>query len=191
MNLKHEVAAALLAGVLLGVGVNFAYFTFFRPPSSWHFTTSFLLAGHLMSAYGIEVASPKPNVYNGSGPWFEIKADLWRITWKTVEYFKNQSSGYRNYFLYFVAPLDIGVRKEGGFYDSGRVARVEIPEDAYRVYSMPSYEAVRIGNLTSYYKVSDSHYYVNGYPLLMTGKGTHFIGVNGIGCFNITIEEYY
>ncbi len=142
--------------------------------------------------YGVAPANEIPNVYNASGPSFKINADLWRITWKTVEYFKNQSSGYRNRYLYFVAPLNIGVRRnDAGVHGIDVVAIIKIPEEVYGVYSFGLSAAVKSDNFTSYYNLSENHDYVSGYPYLMSGKGAYVIAVSGIGCFNMTIEEYY
>lgn len=189
MNFKHEIAIALVIGLLLGTGINFAYFTFLFPKGSWHFTTSAIIAG--FPTDGVAPAKEISNVYNGSGPNFEVKAGLWRMTWRTVEYFKNQSSSYSNYFLYFVAPLKLELAKEAGVYDSGIVAKIEIPEDAYSDYTLSAYYAVKSSNSTAYYSYFQPYRYINGYPLLMTGTGIYRVGVSGIACFNVTIEEYY
>jgi hypothetical protein len=198
--MRGQIVIVLVAGILIGFFANYGYLTFVRP-DSWHLVTSFILANS--NAPDLVIAYSYPNVYNTSTPKFTINADLWRISWVTVNYYQNRTGVSPGYGadLYYTIPAKILV-----YSDAGIVGRIDLLAPSEYNVGPPSSEgglygsftgrwiAISDDGLTYCYQQTLQRYfdYVIGYPTLMTGKGIYRISAeNTTGCFKFTIEEYY
>ena len=183
LGLDRRLILVLFAGVLVGFVVNYGFFTVFEPPKSWHRVADFILANSNMA--GLRIIYNQSNVYNGSGPWFEVKGDLWRISWQTVKYYGLL------YALPSVFIIDTPFVFGAGSQVLGSIQLLKPAEywDGFSasLYSEPS------GNLTAYYPQNGAYdTSVVGYPTVLTGTGKFFISaLEATGCFEFTIDDYY
>jgi hypothetical protein len=184
VGLDKRLVVVLFAGVIVGFVVNYGYFAVFEPPKTWHRVADFILANSNID--GLEVVYPQSNVYNGSGPIFEIKGDLWRIRWETVLYY-----GELRYALPSVFEVTAAF-EENGWY-SHVWASIQLLTPAEYDYDLSAkFFAGPQGNLTAYYGSSGDDTSILGYPTIMTGTGKFYISaVGATGCFEFWIDDYY
>lgn len=121
VGLKGQLAVALLAGILIGLAVNYAYFVLIKPPSGWHHVISFILASKKTEDLEIihdVVVDSYPIVYNRSGPEFTISGDFWSIQWETAQYYTSPSYARGDSYLYYSSPSRLWVDKMKGYIRS-------------------------------------------------------------------------
>jgi hypothetical protein len=189
--LRGQVAVVLLMGILIGLVVNYGYFTFVRPPASWHVSADFVVANS--NTPGLQIGYSYPNVYNTSTPDLVINSDFWRISWKTIPYYKDATG----ITLYYAIPGKILVSTSPGFtvygiYGSAIIGSIDLLDpSSYNINQGGWVPDFREG-LTLCFRGNQEIEDVIGYPTLMSGRGSYFISAyNTTGCFNFTIEEYY
>jgi hypothetical protein len=190
-NMKAVVGIVLIVGVIIGFVIGYGIPLLSQKEKSWHYVTSFIMATVNEDPENFRIANNYSDIHYSQEndlPNFTVTESFWKVTVETLPYYSVTVENVTSIVYYSDEPwATIQIWKDNAFTNNpfGSVTLLE-----------PQYEYNAPTGYNNMYGIDFYTTYGTYTPVKTTQifaePGNYFVSLQMmIGCFNLTIEEYY